>query len=219
MIRMFTGDELANEPLLARSMFLDRAQQFRNRLGWDVEVTDDGEERDEFDHTAAIYVIVSDSLGLHAGSMRLLPTTGPTMISEHFCNLVENIDFVSPAIWECTRFCISESRGAGAVALSLFQAGAEIMQQNRLIGFVGIFDPRMVRIYRRYGVQPEVLAKSKPKSGDEVCFGMWHNEADTREALLSQEPRSMERGNHSEKFPLAQVSHVQQDFRPSQMGY
>ena len=49
MIRYIYADQLDAFPLLKRSMFRDRADQFKTRLGWDVHVDANGEERDEYD--------------------------------------------------------------------------------------------------------------------------------------------------------------------------
>ena len=38
MIRYLYADQLAANPVLARSMYRDRAQQFAERLGWEVQV-------------------------------------------------------------------------------------------------------------------------------------------------------------------------------------
>ena len=47
MIRYLYADELKNHPKLAEGRFRDRADQFKTRLGWDVQVNDKGEERDQ----------------------------------------------------------------------------------------------------------------------------------------------------------------------------
>ena len=46
MIRYLYGDELDTSPLLQHTMFLDRADQFKTRLGWDVSLEENGYERD-----------------------------------------------------------------------------------------------------------------------------------------------------------------------------
>ena len=81
MIRYIYGDELHRYPRLARSMFLDRAVQFRDRQGWDVIVNEAGEERDEYDALNPLYVVWERADGTHGGSMRFMPTTGRTMVN------------------------------------------------------------------------------------------------------------------------------------------
>ena len=48
MLRYIYADQLHTHPKLAASMFRDRADQFKTRLKWDVNVDAQGFERDEF---------------------------------------------------------------------------------------------------------------------------------------------------------------------------
>lgn len=171
MIRYLYADQLAREPQLARDMFLDRADQFHTRLGWEVSVDENGEERDEYDTLNPLYVIWQNADGSHGGSMRFLPTTGQTMVNDHFLQLTDGVAIQSPLIWECTRFCLA--RGASPqVSAALMLAGGEIMQNFGIEHFVGVFDARMIRIYRRIGASPEVLG-SDGEGRAQISVGLW----------------------------------------------
>ncbi|MEO0401082.1 MAG: acyl-homoserine-lactone synthase [Pseudomonadota bacterium] len=171
MLRYVYASELNDHPKLAHTMFLDRADQFKTRLGWDVTIDADGYERDEYDDLNPLYVIWEEPDGSHGGSMRFLPTTGRTMVNEHFGDLISGA-ITSPMIWECTRFCLT--RGAGShVAAALMLGGGEIMQNFGVEHFVGVFDARMVRIYRMIGSSPEVLG-SAGTGRDQISVGLWH---------------------------------------------
>lgn len=144
--------------------------QFRNRLGWDVQVNAQGEEHDEYDALEPLYVIWERADGSHGGSMRFLPTTGPVMVNDHFGHLISG-PIVSPLIWECTRFCLAP-KADPAVAAGLMLGGGEIMQGFGIKHFVGVFDARMVRIYRMIGSSPEVLG-SQGHNRDQISVGLW----------------------------------------------
>lgn len=171
MIRYLYADQLSQFPRLGRTMFEDRADQFRTRLGWDVTVNDAGQERDEYDDLNPLYVIWEKADGSHGGSMRFLPTTGRTMVNEHFLDLTHGVPFQSPLIWECTRFCLSRNTDPGTAA-ALMLAGGEIMQGFGVRHFVGVFDARMVRIYNRIGAAPEVLG-TQGEGRQSVSVGLW----------------------------------------------
>jgi acyl homoserine lactone synthase len=171
MIRYLYADQLSTFPLLARTMFDDRADQFKTRLGWDVTVTADGQERDEYDDLNPLYVIWEKADGTHGGSMRFLPTTGRTMVNDHFLDLTDGVAFQSPFIWECTRFCLSRNTEPGTAA-ALMLAGGEVMQGFGVRHFVGVFDARMVRIYNRIGAAPEVLG-TKGEGRQAISVGLW----------------------------------------------
>lgn len=171
MLRYLYADQLHRHPRLARSMFQDRADQFKERLGWEVEVNARGEERDEYDAQNPLYVIWEEQDGNHGGSMRFLPTTGPVMVNDHFGHLIEG-PVISPLIWECTRFCLKRGAG-GQLAAALMLGGGEIMQGFGIKHFVGVFDARMVRIYRVIGSSPEVLGQ-EGKGRAQISVGLWN---------------------------------------------
>jgi len=170
MLRYLYADQLHQHPKLADSMFRDRADQFKERLGWEVEVNADGHERDHYDAMNPLYVVWEELDGSHGGSMRFLPTTGPVMVNDFFGHLMDG-PVTSPLIWECTRFCLRRKAGAH-VAAALMLGGGEIMQGFGIKHFVGVFDARMVRIYRMIGSSPEVLG-SQGQGRDEISVGLW----------------------------------------------
>lgn len=172
MIRFLYGDQLAAAPDIAATMFRDRACQFRDRLGWPVNVDCDGFERDDYDALNPAYVIATFADGSHAGSMRFLPTTGQTMLNDHFANITGGV-ITSPLIWECTRFCIStRANAADRVPARLMLAAAVMGQQFHLAHSVGVFDARMIRIYRRLGWPPEILGQ-QGTGRDAISVGLW----------------------------------------------
>jgi len=170
MLRYLYADQLHRHSALARAMFRDRADQFKTRLGWEVDVDAAGEERDAYDALNPLYVIWETPEGGHGGSMRFLPTTGPVMVNDHFGHLLDG-PIRSPLIWECTRFCLA--RGAQAhVAAALMLGGGEIMQGFGVKHFVGVFDARMVRIYRMIGSSPKVLG-AQGTGREKISVGLW----------------------------------------------
>ncbi|SHH92263.1 acyl-homoserine-lactone synthase [Marivita hallyeonensis] len=171
MIRYLYADQLTKFPRLARTMFEDRADQFKTRLGWEVEVDAAGQERDIYDTLNPLYVIWERADGTHGGSMRFLPTTGRTMVNEHFLDSTGGVAFQSPFIWECTRFCLSRNTEPGTAA-ALMLAGGEIMEGFGIKHFVGVFDARMVRIYNRIGAAPEVLGTTG-FGRQAISVGLW----------------------------------------------
>ena len=171
MLRYIYGTDLHNFPKLRDTMFRDRADQFKARLGWEVTVDEDGFETDQYDALNPLYVIWENADGTHGGSMRFLPTVGRTMVNEHFGDLMSG-PVVSPTIWECTRFCLSRN-AESRVAAALMLGGGEIMQNFQIHHFVGVFDARMVRIYRMIGSSPDILG-SAGEGRDKISVGLWH---------------------------------------------
>ncbi|MDD9920879.1 MAG: autoinducer synthase [Boseongicola sp.] len=190
MLRYIYADDLTKFPKLARSMFKDRARQFADRLGWEVEVQADGSERDEYDNMNPLYVIWERSDGSHGGSMRFLPTTGDTMVNDHFLHLTDGVKIQSPFIWECTRFCLAP-RSDPRVSAALMLGGLELGIHFNLSHAVGVFDARMVRIYRRLGWGPTLLGTDGHGS-DSISVGLWAFEPEVRPRLLERARTSSE---------------------------
>ena len=171
MIKYVLGTDLWMHPDLARTMFRDRAHQFSERLKWNVNVDQNGFERDQYDAINPIYILVENQQGNHAGSMRLLPTTGRTMINEHFAMTLTSGPVQDAATWECTRFCLSQDSDP-KTALKLFASAGRLMQEYDVTSLVAVFDRIMLRKYRLSGVSPTLLGDVK--LGDStVIAGQW----------------------------------------------
>jgi acyl homoserine lactone synthase len=184
MLRFLSSPELSGRPTLQNSMFKDRTTQFRDRLGWNVTVDAHGWERDEFDYVNPLYVIWELPDGTHGGSMRFLPTTGPTMVNEHFSDLIDGGRLVDQDTWECTRFCLSERADKSASAM-LMLGGAQVGAGFSLRYAVGVFDARMTRIYNVLGWRPDVIGM-RGSGKAQIQLGRWAFSEATRLALAER---------------------------------
>ena len=153
---------------LIDEMFRLRARVFRDRLNWDVEVTD-GKERDRYDDEQPVYIIHSDNGGREVkGSLRLLPTTGPTLLADIFSDtLPDAVNLSAPSIWECTRFCLDDNLlelGREDEMLfasaALLEAVGDVALRAGIEAIIGNFDEPMLRLYRRIGCEVEVLGST-----------------------------------------------------------
>ena len=181
MLRYLYGDQLSDHPLLRDTMFRDRASQFKARLKWKVDVDENGFERDEYDALNPLYVIWESPQGLHQGSLWLLPTTGRTMIEDHFSHLFDAQMIASSKLWECSRFCLAR-HAPRHVASNLMLAAGEAMVGFGVTDCIAIFDQRMMRIYRLLGAQPRLIGYSG-RGKDFVGVGIWTFTSQNREAL------------------------------------
>jgi len=194
MLRYIYADELQTYPRLATTMFRDRAHQFHDRLGWEVTLRADGTERDDYDDKNPLYVVWERANGTHGGSMRFLPTTAETMVNDHFLELTDGVEIRSPFIWECTRFCLAPDAYT-RVSAGLMLAGLELGLGFNLSHAVGVFDARMVRIYRRLGWGPTILGTSGT-GRDAISVGLWAFEPELRPRLLARAGLSPEISQH-----------------------
>jgi len=182
MIKHFQGRDRDQFPHEVDQMFRLRARQFRDRLNWKVTVRD-GWEIDEFDRMNPLYLVsMDDDTGQIAGGLRFLPTTGPTMMKRVFDQYFdEPFDIETPFVWECTRFaiepCVAKRRitptGLCKTTFELMQGGCEVAMMAGVEQIVGIFDHLMVRIYRRAGWAPEIIASTDRLGSDTIFVGLW----------------------------------------------
>jgi N-acyl-L-homoserine lactone synthetase len=142
-----------------------RARIFHDRLGWDVRVVD-GKERDKYDDEGPVYIIYADDEAREVkGSMRLLPTTGPTLLADCFADTLPDAALLSaPTIWEATRFCIDDrllDRGSpdGLFFASsvMIAALGDVAVRAGIESIVANFDASALRLYRRVGCEIDIL--------------------------------------------------------------
>ncbi len=165
---------------LLDKMFRQRARFFHDRLKWDVQVTD-GKERDRYDDEGPVYIIYTDDLrGEVKGSLRLLPTTGPTLSADVFSDtLPDAVHLSAPTIWECSRFCLDEnvlSSGIEAIIFTsrvLIGALGDVAMRAGIELIIANFDASKLRLYRRVGCEVEIVG-STSRYGNPVYLGLHH---------------------------------------------
>jgi N-acyl-L-homoserine lactone synthetase len=118
------ADRAAFESQLAE-MYRERKRVFVDRLGWEVPVVAGEFEIDQFDTDRAVYVLALDPGGAQLGSARLLPSTGPTLLSEVFPHLCERGVPKGDDVWEITRMCTHPG-----------VAEAKLVRQKLMVGMV-----------------------------------------------------------------------------------
>ncbi len=135
-----------------------RHRVFKLRMAWDVQTSGDM-EIDGFDALHPNYLIQVSESGLVHGSVRLLPTLGPTMLRDAFPELLKGQPApATPLIWESSRFAIDVAadapkgdRGITRAAYELFAGMVEFGLSRQLTDIVTVTDVRMERILRRAG--------------------------------------------------------------------
>lgn len=135
-----------------------RYRVFKERLAWDVQ-TSAHMEVDEFDAERPNYLIYRSKNYRVEGCVRLLPSTGPTMLRNAFPALLDGHPFESsPSVWESSRFALevnlktrSTMHGLTSATYELFAGMIEFGLSRQLTDIVTVTDVRMERILRRAG--------------------------------------------------------------------
>ena len=178
MIQLITANCYGAFPNELAEMHRLRYRIFKERLGWDVQVSGDM-EIDEFDACKPAYLLQKSDDNRIQGCVRLLPTIGPTMLQNTFPVLLDGKSApTSPAIWESSRFGIDLSSRAektgGNIARATFELFAGMIEfgvMHGLSDIVTVTDARMERILcranwplRRLG-SPRAIGKTLAVAG------------------------------------------------------
>lgn len=158
MIHLITPDRYGMSVEDLAEMHRLRYRVFKERLGWDVQVSG-GMEIDEFDVFQPTYLLQRRRDGSIQGCVRLLPTTGPTMLGDTFPALLDGQPApASKTIWESSRFGLDlyadQPKTTGGIALAtheLFAGMIEFGLMKQLTDIVTVTDVRMERILQRVG--------------------------------------------------------------------
>lgn len=189
VVRLIQGARRGGDAVIVDAMFRGRAAIFADRLKWDV-VVKNGWEKDAYDDLDPLYLISISDSGHVRGSLRLMPTTGPTLLTGTFAaTFDEPVDVRSATVWEGSRFCVHPDRhgtertatGLNLATCELFTAMCEVSLAAGLTNIIGVYDPRLARIYRRIGWAPEPLGSSDAFAHGRIYVGLW----DVSEAALT----------------------------------
>lgn len=165
-----------------------RARVFRDRLNWDVNVAN-GREADGFDDCQPTYILTVTDQCAVVGCARLLPASGPTLLSVLFPELGE-CGLVRPhaTMIESSRFCVDTSVEAGREGQALHDATwtmfAAIIEWSMANGYSELItatDVRIERILRRAGWPMSRIGEPKRLGNTNAVVG-----------LLPTDPKSFE---------------------------
>ncbi|QKD19480.1 conjugal transfer protein TraI [Mesorhizobium sp. NZP2077] len=155
-----------------------RYRVFKERLDWEVQ-TGGEMETDTFDDLKPVYLLLKGSDWRIRGCVRLLPTTGPTMLRDTFPALLgEAVAPASPDIWESSRFALdlppSTPKAAGGLAQATYELFAGMIEfglANNLTRIVTVTDTRVERILRLATWPLSRIGKPQPVGKTEAVAG------------------------------------------------
>ncbi|WP_407169113.1 acyl-homoserine-lactone synthase [Bradyrhizobium sp. ORS 111] len=167
-----------------------RYRVFKQRLDWNVEVSGDMEV-DEFDVLRPVHLLLRSTDGRIQGCVRLLPSTGPTMLREIFPILLDGQRAPRSAqVWESSRFALDvrsdapkAAGGLAAATYELFAGMIEFGLSTGLTEIVTVTDARMDRILRRAGWPLRSIGKPRPLGNTIALAGYLEVSTDALERI------------------------------------
>ncbi|MBF2716832.1 acyl-homoserine-lactone synthase [Agrobacterium vitis] len=189
-----------HQPLMEQ-MFKLRKRVFQDTLKWDVCCSQD-KEYDIYDTYGPAYVVWCSKDGQRLyGSMRLMPTTGPTLLYDTFrSTFPKTVNLVAAGIWEGTRLCIDEdvlakdhpdlpvARAFGIMLLTVYECALA----HGIKAIVANYEPRLKKIYDRAGADVLEIGRADGYGKYPVCCGTFEinhqGRENMRHALKVHEP-------------------------------
>jgi acyl homoserine lactone synthase len=172
--------EYAKHAGLIDQFFRLRKRVFADQLQWDVPVVGD-HERDAYDEYRPVYLVWCDEKAeVLYGGLRLMPTTGPTLLYDVFRRTFsDNVNLIAPGIWEGTRMCVDEALvaqsfpaiDAGRAFCLMLLALCECALAHGIQTMISNYEPQLKRIYRRAGADVDELGRADGYGKYPVCCG------------------------------------------------
>lgn len=188
MIKLIQGTDGFRYVSEMSALFRLRAKVFKERLDWDVVVAE-GMERDAFDELNPLYLLSYDDAGVLRGTVRLLPTLGPNMLSDVFRSLLpQNQEVRSASIWECSRFAVDHEvlnvkrsgRTINVTTAELLLGMTEVGVEAGLKFIVAVVDMHMERVLKRAECHCDRIGPPKLFGKVYAVAGLW----ETNEKML-----------------------------------
>jgi acyl homoserine lactone synthase len=162
-------------------MFRHRAKVFHEILEWDV-VVEEGCETDWLDQQNPLYVLsICSTTKRLMGSVRLLPTTGPTILSESSDMLLQHDErIISPLAYETSRFVVDPdvvryipSSSIHQVAIELLCGVVEVGLYAGIKHVVSVYDQRMSKVFRDAGCDVDIIGGPRLCGKAPVVVGLF----------------------------------------------
>lgn len=161
MIHIVTSENAGQYKKPLEEMFRWRHRIYVEQRGWTAIARLDGREIDQFDNEDAVYLLALNESGQLEGSVRIVPTSKPTMFSSVFKNFIlRGAVPSSPKVWEASRLFVLPNKrlesGQNPIADMMFTALmewgvlegiesfitlAEIKRLPRLLSMGWVIDP------------------------------------------------------------------------------
>lgn len=153
-------------------MHRQRKVVFVDRARWTVPVVGDSEV-DAYDREETLYLLAkAEPEGQLLASARLLPTTGPHLMSDLFTAACRDTPPRGPTVWEVSRFCTTPDLNGRGIRLGLlWEVICGVMEAALLYGIDQVIfaaNRALLPLALNCGWDARTLGPACPDEGDEV---------------------------------------------------
>ncbi|GAN68421.1 acyl-homoserine-lactone synthase [Acetobacter orleanensis] len=155
--------------LISRKVFFGNHQEWLQALRVDPQ-----EDRYDRDWNPFYIVSIEEATGTIA-SVRVLPTTGPTMLRQDFARYFPGCpDIISPDVWELSWFCTTADTASPVgrnLMLDVLKTLCDYALANGVKQVIGTYPQSRLRLYRRLKISPSVI-RCGDINGHEFCVSV-----------------------------------------------
>jgi N-acyl-L-homoserine lactone synthetase len=164
---------------------------FKDRMGWDVTISDNDLEIDDFDLPETVYILARDESGRIAGVWRMLPSTSPSMIRKIWPEFLETLSMpISNNVWELSRFGVhtytdgsrDHLHNVNKITAELIIALLKVCTMAGINDVYTMYNRQIARSVGRIGFSAEETSKELTVCGKPSVVGRIR----TDQALLSK---------------------------------
>lgn len=156
---------------------------FRDRMQWNVDISKEGLEIDNYDLPETVYILARDNQSRVVGVWRMLPSTLPSMVRQIWPQFME--DFPLPVhedVWETSRFGVysyeQDNRAyveqTRLTTAHLISALAEVCVLCGIEEIFTLYNPQVGRAVRPLGFIPYAVSREQPVDGKSTIVGRFH---------------------------------------------
>ncbi len=153
---------------------------FKDRMQWDVDISKDGLEIDEYDLPETVYILVRDELDRVSGVWRMLPSSSPSMIRDIWPEFLEEFPIpIRNDTWEVSRFGVhvygddprEHVRQVSKITAQLITGLLTVCHMTGIKNIYTMYNPQVGRSVRKIGFIPEETSGEFPVDGNPSIVG------------------------------------------------
>lgn len=172
MIQIITAENRHLFRHVLMEMHTQRKAVFVDEMKWPLDVSS-GIEIDAYDSPDAIYLIEAEGPRAPVtASARLLPTTGPHLLSEVFADLCAEPPPRGSDVWEATRFCPAPGTPDGQPRRDMLQRMIVAIMETAILFGIGrvtfVASAALAPLAKSAGWAVEALGPAKGKGRDKL---------------------------------------------------
>lgn len=153
---------------------------FKDRMGWDVNISQEGLEVDDYDLPETIYILVRDEKKRVVGTWRMLPSNSPSMVRNIWPEFLRGFPIpTTPNVWETSRFGVHSYasdktdyvKHVNMTTVKLIWALTKTCLLCGITDIYTMYNLQVGRSVRRIGFIPEEVSEIRDIEGNKSVVG------------------------------------------------